>query len=102
MDGNLHRADLKPCAVCGRGLAHDNHLVAYRVTIDQLILDTKAVMREHGLETFLGGGATGAMLADAMGADPALYLQTSRVTNLICQECFLGRDTSIAQAWEEK
>ena len=83
MASGLKRGDIRPCAVCGKGLAKGGPLV-YRVTVDRLVLDPRAIQRHAGLEMQIG-----AALASVMGTneDLAVPLDTSQV--VICGDCLL-------------
>jgi hypothetical protein len=80
----LKQADLTPCAICGKGLAHDHSLNFYRVAIESHVINLPAVRRQHGLEAFLGSPA----LARAMGMDEDMTvpLTTTGFIN-ICFDC---------------
>ncbi len=82
--------DFKPCAVCGRGVAHAGVPLFYRVTVQAMGIDGKAVQRRHGLELVFGGGQPGAVLADVMGPDENIAVPMEEPNQmLICQPCAL-------------
>lgn len=79
----LKRADIKPCASCGRGLAAGGPLV-YRVQIERFCLDGRAIQQQHGLELQIGP-----VLGAVMGPDPdlAVHMDTDRA--LVCGDCII-------------
>ena len=83
----MKRADLKNCAICGKGLMHSGSPLFYRVKIERMGFDAVAVQQTHGLETFFGGGQAGAMLANVMGPDPDIAKSISSDEALICDSC---------------
>ena len=82
------RRDVKPCCMCGKGVAAGG-LAFYRLRgIDHMVLNADGIQRTHGLEQFFGGGSAGAMLANAMGDDPDLAnTMASHDEVLVCSEC---------------
>lgn len=81
----MKQTDIKPCAFCGRGLAHSGHPVFYRIAVEQMVVNVAAVQRQHGLEAMLGSPA----LAFHMGeqADLAKSITGTPETLLICMPC---------------
>jgi hypothetical protein len=81
-------ADLKPCAICGKGVMHSGVPIFYRVKLEAMGIDAGAVRQVHGLETMLGN----VVLARVMGPDPdiAKRLDPSEPRPvLVCQPCAL-------------
>ncbi len=77
----MKQPELKPCAVCGKGLAHGGQISFYKVKIEQMVIDLGAMRRQAGLEMMVGG------LAFHMGPqeDIAKPLQEKEV--LLCMTC---------------
>jgi hypothetical protein len=79
----LRRNDIKPCAVCGHGIAHNQNLMSYRVTIEHHLLNSRNVQETAGLEMMMGNVA----LATVMGPDLPITARVSTRTVLLCQDC---------------
>lgn len=96
----LKRKDIEKCCLCGLGVAHDGSFTFYRIKLERFLFDPKAIQRRHGLETFFGGGAGGALLAGVMGTDDDLAKSFSdEDVGLICDSCS-GTSVFIAQIAE--
>ena len=80
--------EIKKCARCGKGVMHTGLPLFWTVEIQRHGVDAGAVQRRHGLETFFGGGSSGALLAGVMGPDEDI---TRPITNplqlFICEDC---------------
>lgn len=96
----MKQSEMRPCVCCGRGIMHGGDIVAYRVTVEQHLVDVGAVQRQHGLEMMMGGGMGGAAIAAVMGTNSDLTKMASSVSGLICQPCFMDWGNSIAEVWE--
>ncbi len=83
----MKAADLKPCAICGKGVMHSGVPLFYRVKVEHMGIDASAVRQVHGLETMLGSVA----LARVMGPDPdiAKPIIEDQPAVLVCQPCAL-------------
>lgn len=81
----MKAADLKPCALCGKGVLHAGLPLFYRVKAETMGVDARAVRQVQGLETMLGSVA----LARVMGPDPdvAKPIVDDVGAVLICQPC---------------
>ena len=79
----MKRESIKPCIVCGEGVAHDNNLIFYRVRLTRLMINPSAIRRQAGLEMMLGSPA----LAQVMGPDEDLATEMDEQEALICQDC---------------
>lgn len=79
----LRRKDIKPCAVCGHGIAHGLNILSYRVTIEQHLLNQRNVRETAGLEMMIGDVA----LATVMGPDLPITARVHTHTVLLCQDC---------------
>lgn len=59
----IKQSDMKPCALCKKGVAHDANILFWRLRFDRLGLDLSAVQAQRGLELMLGS----AEIANVMG-----------------------------------
>lgn len=51
------RDDIKNCSICERGIAHNNPVgMFWRLKLERLMLDPRAIQREAGMESMMGGG----------------------------------------------
>lgn len=83
----LTREELTPCAHCGKGLGHVNGLFFYRLTIQRMHIDHKAVREQVGLEHIVGSPA----IAAALAPDNQLAKPVSEGTQvLLCDNCVMG------------
>jgi hypothetical protein len=84
----LKRRDIKPCALCGKGVMHGGQITFYRLTLDRYVVDMHAIERQHGLEQFMGSPA----IAHAMGPDEDLAKQLPEGAGpvLVCQWCAMA------------
>ncbi len=82
------QSELKPCAVCGKGLAHDGNFLFWRLKFERLGIDHSAVQRQHGLELMLGSPA----IARVMGPDEDIAKVLDGPTSvLVCEPCVTER-----------
>lgn len=82
----MKRGDIV-CIFCDQGLLHNKDVVFYRVRVEQMVFDLRAIQRRHGLEEYFGGGVQGAGLAEVMGADEDLARRLSGAEVLVCGSC---------------
>lgn len=61
----IRQAEIKPCAICKKGVAHDGNILFWRIRMERAGLHAPAIERQHGLELMLGSPA----LARVMGTD---------------------------------
>ena len=61
-------------------------LTAYRLTVDSLILEQRAVQQFGGMAMFFGGNEA---LAELFAPDPELYKCFGRNEALICFDCYM-------------
>lgn len=95
----MKHKDFEKCLICGNGVMHCRSPLFYRIKIDHMMMDLKAVQRAQGLEMMMGGGVEGSVIANAMGPDEDLAFRFSGDTFLICQECSI-KDISISRLCE--
>lgn len=81
----MKQTDFTPCCRCGKGVMHTGLPLFFRITIERMGVDAKAVQRQHGLEQLLGGHAG---IAHAMGPDEDMGLPIGEPQRgLICHAC---------------
>lgn len=80
----MKAGDFKPCALCGRGVAHTGIPLFYRVRIEHMGIDRQAVEQTAGMERFfMGHVAIARAFQDPEIATPLF----PAVTALVCQQC---------------
>lgn len=90
----MKQSEIKPCAGCGKGVAHDNSITFYEVKIGYRFLNVAAIQRQTGLEMMLGDAG----LASVMGADEDIGISLSDVEALVCLSCAMSK--TLAELWE--
>ena len=81
------RRELRPCAHCGKGLGHANGIFFYRLTIQRMYIDYRAVREHHGLELITGSPA----IANVFASDNELAKPVSEgLKVLICDDCAMA------------
>lgn len=92
----LKRSDIRPCAVCGKGLAKGGAIV-YRVQVERFFLDPHAIQRQAGLEMQLG-----VPLAAVMGPDEDLarHIDTQQV--LVCGHCVMRPTAALLEHGDDE
>ena len=99
LKNELKHSDIENCALCYKGVAHDNSLIFYRVTIETYGLEIANINRQTGLEIMLGGHAS---LANVMGPDAPIATRVhDPEPKLVCLSCLIDGAT-LAQLIEEK
>lgn|SRR5574340_349506 len=84
----LKASEIKKCSKCRKGVMHTGMPLFWRVKIERFGIDMQAVQRLHGLESFFGGGRTGAVMAGVMGPDEDLARPVMDAKALIlCEDC---------------
>lgn len=82
------RNAIQPCAICGKGLMHANPTgIFWRISAERLIIDQRAVQREHGLEMMMGGNAAIAAALSPERTFAQSFGETQRF--LVCEPCAL-------------
>ena len=88
MGEKFKRKDVGPCAMCNKGLMHDQNMIFMRVGIEYMVMDLGAIQRAHGLEQFFGGTPEAAMIANVMSPDEDLAkCSTDHQGMLVCGNC---------------
>lgn len=84
----MKRRELQKCVICKRGLAHDGGFLFYRLTVERMAFDPRAVQERAGMEMMFGGGHGAAALAEAMGPDRDLAVSLGAPrTVCVCDTC---------------
>ena len=84
MAEGLKQAQLEHCICCSRGMAHAGQVHFYRVKVEQMVLNVRAIERQHGFEMMLGPAAA---LAQVLGPDEDMAIRMGEVAGLICADC---------------
>lgn len=63
----------------------------YRVEVEQLVLDQRAIERQHGLEMVVGNAA----LAAVLGPDEDLAVSVYKGRGLLCADCGLRTPAAV-------
>lgn len=93
LEGRKQR-DVKPCLLCGQGIMHDGGFHFYEVSVQSFLVDTKAVMRQSGLEQMMDFNVA---IAQALGPDVDIAKAPVEATVCwLCQPCALGKDGILA------
>jgi hypothetical protein len=82
-------ADLKPCALCRRGVMHGGDVAFYELVLGQCIVDMGAIGRLAGLEQMMGG-AVGLARMFSPNNNIAHRLPPER--HIICQPCLMDSE----------
>ena len=93
----IRRTQITPCAKCGKGVGHSGGPDVYRVTIEQHLLDNQAIQQHAGMDLMFGNQHPA--LSVAMLGDSEITKQVSTTTRLVCRDCFMDFNTSIAEVW---
>lgn len=94
----MKQTDFAPCALCGKGMAHTGLPLFYRVTIERMGIDGRAVQRQAGLEMMLGGHAA---IAHVMGPDDDMGIPIGDADKgLICATCAHDLNNSLLMVAE--
>ena len=83
-------SDLKPCALCNRGMMHGGSPIFYELSFTTCVVDIPNVQRMHGMEMMMGG-AVGIARVFSPSNNVANRMPPSR--SLICSECAESRPT---------
>jgi hypothetical protein len=84
-DRAMKQTDFSPCVHCGKGVVHTGVPLFYRVTIERMGIDARAVARQTGLEMMLGGHAK---IANIMGPNDDIGLPIGPANEgLLCEQC---------------
>ena len=77
--------DFTMCLCCGKGVAHAGDLTFLRIHIDYMMLNPRAITRQHGLEQMVGNAA----LAAVLGPNEDMAARIGSGEGLICGTCML-------------
>lgn len=78
---------LKFCLLCGESVNKTGQIMFYRIKLDSMILDLRAMQQLGGLATFFGGGLPGVALANVMGPRDDIAKQLWTKEACICMDC---------------
>ena len=80
----MKAGDFTPCAICGKGVAHTGVPLFYRVRIERMGIDHRAVQHASGMEQYFGG----AVAIARVFADPEIASRIGdETTILVCESC---------------
>lgn len=88
----MKQTELQKCAICAKGMMHDGQPWFYRLSIDQMVIDARAVQRQHGLEQVVGN----ARIAHALGPQEDMAQKMAGVTICVCAKCALMESLPVA------
>lgn len=94
----MKAGDLKPCALCGKGMMHSGVPLFYRVTVEHMGVDLREIQRAAGMEQVMGNVALARVFHDP---DVATRLGEP-VASLVCQDCALNSRLPLAMLAEER
>jgi hypothetical protein len=95
----MKQDEIQSCLCCGKGVMHDGAITFYRVALERMVIDVRAVQRQHGLELVIGSP----VIARVMGpdADLAKSLDDPPLVVLICDECAMLKTRPLAALHED-
>jgi hypothetical protein len=102
-DRAMRAGDFAPCALCGKGVMHTGVPLFYRVRIETMGVNARAVQSAHAMELYMGGHvALARVFEDPDIATPVV----PEATALVCQTCgtqphLLAQLSEAAQPKEE-
>ena len=79
--------DIKPCALCGNGLARTGTPVFYEISIASCVVDVNVARQLHGMELMMGSLA----VARAMAPSTAIAQRLQPSRHFICTSCATSR-----------
>jgi hypothetical protein len=89
--------DFAPCCQCDKPVGHANGLLFYRIEIQRMAFDHKAVRQLEGVAMIVGS----LPIAEALSPVSEIARPFSeRITLLVCDHCALHQDLCIAQLEE--
>ena len=93
----MKRDKLKPCVLCGEGIAHDGQITFYQVKLVRMGINIRAIQAQHGLEMILGHPG----LAQVMGPDEDLAVKIGDWEEaLVCDNCALMKSVPLMRLSE--
>lgn len=83
---NMKQHEIKPCALCGKGIMHDGNMTFYRVRVERTVVNLGAVRRQAGLEMMVGNAA----IAHALGPNEDIATTFNGPHDaFVCETCAL-------------
>ena len=83
--------EIKKCVLCGKGVMHTGLPLFYRVTIDRMFINKRAVHELAGLQMMLG-----AQLADVFSTGENIADVGISTILIICEHCGPNKSNPIA------
>lgn len=83
MNEGMKAGDFKPCAMCGKGMAHAGSPIFYRVRLETMGLNPRAIQRADAMERYMGGAVALARVFE----DPEIATQIDSMERLVCMAC---------------
>jgi hypothetical protein len=77
-------SEIRPCALCQKPLMHTRLPLFYRVTVERMTIDLKAVRERHGIEVLLGSAPLAEVFAPTTEIANPLF---QAATILVCERC---------------
>lgn len=88
MPDTFTREEMKPCALCGKGLLHSGIPLVWRMTFERIAVDRRAIDRQAGLELMTGSP----VLAHVLGPDRYFGQRLGDPMKImVCEPCALGQ-----------
>lgn len=81
---DIGRADIKPCALCRRGVMHTGMPLCYVVRVERVGFDRRAIERYDGLEKVAGHPALAAVFHDG---EPLGKTLGPAIDAMVCEKC---------------
>jgi hypothetical protein len=83
----IKQSEIKPCALCKKGVGHDGNILFWRIRLERAGLHVPAIERQHGLELMLGSPG----LAQVMGNDSDIAKVIDGPHDIwICEPCVIN------------
>ena len=80
----MKQRDIKPCAICERGLMHNGLPLFFRLKFERMGFDRRAIERQHGLEMVIGHAGIAAVMGP--NDDMAKIIDGPHEV-LVCEDC---------------
>jgi hypothetical protein len=94
----IKQAEIKPCSICKKGIAHDGNFLFWRIKLERAGLDAGAIERQHGLELMLGSPP----LARVMGTDADIAKVIDGPHDVwVCEPCVMEKIPALFLIMEE-
>lgn len=94
----MKAGEFTKCLICNQGIAHDNQLTFYKLTIDYYCLKPSAIQRVSAMEQYFGGNVRIARVFS--DEDVAEKVNPRPMKGLICMDCAIRSDRCIGMLVE--